>query len=690
VRATRRRSAALPLLLLVAVAACAAPASRGPLGTPVPPSRIVLEDHAVTALGELLRMEDERTLDLPRLHALLGDAQPFVRSRAALAAGRVGDTAALPALIHALADPDPTVQEAAAFALGEAGDTSAAPVAALADALGRGRGAAAAEAAHALGKLASAAAHAALARALAGPAAGDALVQREALLAIWRHPRQPTTLATVLPWTARTEPELRWAATFALMRVTAPEAIPRLLELLGDADSQVRALAARGLRAGAADSAGRGTDARAALRAALADPHPHVRINATRALAAFRQAADGDALRGLLRDPDGNVQLATLEALAQLPAGAVADALGEAAADAALPLALRAAAATSLARTDTAAALPVLAAWSGASGWLERFYAARALGATGARGFEALKRLARDPDPRVQGEAFGSLAAADTSAPLGALFLEGLAAADPIVRAAAAGGLARRNDPAYLSALMQAFDRAQRDTANDAALAALDGLAGLARTGAPVARSFFLRFRPSPDPVVRARVAQHFGSGEDTWGPARPVRAGRDAAFYEQQVRTYVAPLLAGAPAPRVRIRTARGDIVVELAAADAPLTVHNFLTLIRTGFYERAQPRWHRVVPNFVLQDGDPRGDGSGGPAWIIRDEINPLRYGRGTLGMALSGPDTGGSQFFITHSPQPHLDGGYTVFGRVVSGLDAADALVQDDAILGFEVLP
>jgi cyclophilin family peptidyl-prolyl cis-trans isomerase len=89
--------------------------------------------------------------------------------------------------------------------------------------------------------------------------------------------------------------------------------------------------------------------------------------------------------------------------------------------------------------------------------------------------------------------------------------------------------------------------------------------------------------------------------------------------------------------------------------------------------------------VPNFVLQDGDPRGDGSGGPGHAIRDEINTLRYARGSLGMALSGPDTGGSQFFITHSAQPHLDGGYTVFGRVVEGMDVADAILQDDPILG-----
>ena len=90
-----------------------------------------------------------------------------------------------------------------------------------------------------------------------------------------------------------------------------------------------------------------------------------------------------------------------------------------------------------------------------------------------------------------------------------------------------------------------------------------------------------------------------------------------------------------------------------------------------------------HRVVPNFVVQDGDPRGDGWGGPGFLLRDEVNPMRYETGTIGMALSGPDTGGSQFFITHSAQPHLDGIYTIFGRVVGSADVLNAIGVGDRI-------
>ena len=108
------------------------------------------------------------------------------------------------------------------------------------------------------------------------------------------------------------------------------------------------------------------------------------------------------------------------------------------------------------------------------------------------------------------------------------------------------------------------------------------------------------------------------------------------------------------------------------------------FLTLVDRRYFDGT--RWHRVVPNFVVQDGDPRGDGWGGPGagFVLRDEINPVRYETGTVGMALSGPDTGGSQYFITHSAQPHLDGTYTVFGRVAGGGSTVlDAIGQGDRI-------
>ncbi|MFL5563824.1 MAG: peptidylprolyl isomerase, partial [Gemmatimonadaceae bacterium] len=158
----------------------------------------------------------------------------------------------------------------------------------------------------------------------------------------------------------------------------------------------------------------------------------------------------------------------------------------------------------------------------------------------------------------------------------------------------------------------------------------------------------------------------------------------RPISWYERLVRTTVLPVYAGKTI-RATINTGRGPLRLELFGADAPITVWNFLSLARSGYYRNT--RFHRVVPNFVAQDGDPRDDGNGGPGYAIRDEMNRHRYERGAVGMALSGPDTGGSQYFITHSPQPHLDGHYTVFGRVIGGYEVLDKLVQGDLISGVD---
>jgi cyclophilin family peptidyl-prolyl cis-trans isomerase len=110
-------------------------------------------------------------------------------------------------------------------------------------------------------------------------------------------------------------------------------------------------------------------------------------------------------------------------------------------------------------------------------------------------------------------------------------------------------------------------------------------------------------------------------------------------------------------------------------------VTVETFVMLARNGFFDGLPI--HRVVSDFVIQGGDPRGDGEGGPGFTIRDEINQRPYLRGTVGIALDWADTGGSQFFITHSAQPHLDARYTVFGRVISGMDVVDKIEQWDVI-------
>jgi cyclophilin family peptidyl-prolyl cis-trans isomerase len=126
---------------------------------------------------------------------------------------------------------------------------------------------------------------------------------------------------------------------------------------------------------------------------------------------------------------------------------------------------------------------------------------------------------------------------------------------------------------------------------------------------------------------------------------------------------------------------TERGAFDVELFAADAPLTVENFVNLARSGFYDGTT--FHRVIPGFMAQGGDPTGTGRGGPGYQFSDELTPARRhdAAGVLSMANAGPNTNGSQFFITFGPTPHLDGKHAVFGRVTSGMDVVNALRERD---------
>ena len=136
------------------------------------------------------------------------------------------------------------------------------------------------------------------------------------------------------------------------------------------------------------------------------------------------------------------------------------------------------------------------------------------------------------------------------------------------------------------------------------------------------------------------------------------------------------------------RISTARGEIVLQLFPEHAPQTVNNFVFLARENFYDGVT--FHRVIANFMIQGGDPSGSGSGGPGYRFADETsaNPLKHETGVISMANAGPNTNGSQFFITHSEQPHLNGRHTVFGKVLQGQDVVDTIKQGDVMLSVRI--
>jgi len=129
-------------------------------------------------------------------------------------------------------------------------------------------------------------------------------------------------------------------------------------------------------------------------------------------------------------------------------------------------------------------------------------------------------------------------------------------------------------------------------------------------------------------------------------------------------------------------IETEKGNLVLELFASDVPMTVNNFVSLAREGFYDGLT--FHRVVPGFVVQGGCPIGDGTGGPGYQFDDEITEHTHVAGALSMANSGENTNGSQFFITYTPQHHLDGHHSVFGQLVEGVDVMERIEQGDVMI------
>ena len=135
-------------------------------------------------------------------------------------------------------------------------------------------------------------------------------------------------------------------------------------------------------------------------------------------------------------------------------------------------------------------------------------------------------------------------------------------------------------------------------------------------------------------------------------------------------------------------VATDKGKMELELYPKHAPKTVNNFVFLAKEGFYDGVS--FHRVISDFMIQGGDPTGSGQGGPGYQFEDEVkgNPLKHETCVISMANAGPNTNGSQFFITHSPQPHLDGKHTVFGKVIAGQEIVNAIRQDDRMVKVEV--
>jgi cyclophilin family peptidyl-prolyl cis-trans isomerase/HEAT repeat protein len=231
---------------------------------------------------------------------------------------------------------------------------------------------------------------------------------------------------------------------------------------------------------------------------------------------------------------------------------------------------------------------------------------------------------------------------------------------------------------------------------NDAQLSILSAIVKLDKTQAVSSLNLaldatdFLVRRQALQLIKQNDLAKDFPNFENRVGTVKTYNSKNDTKL-GQVLNTnadYLRAVSRKNGSVKAVLTTEKGVFKIDLTPEDAPLTVDNFIKLARSNYFNGLAV--HRVVPNFVMQDGDNRGDGNGGPGWSIRCEINMLPYERGAVGMALSGKDTGGSQWFVTHSPQPHLDGGYTVFGKVnETDMKIVDSIVRGDKILSVKIV-
>jgi cyclophilin family peptidyl-prolyl cis-trans isomerase/HEAT repeat protein len=636
-------------------------------------------------LASLIATADARRFDAVVLREGLTNPSAGVRRQAALAAGRIGDAEGVDLLLPVLNDSVGAVQAAAAFALGLLKDARAIPpllqtvrAVAVADA-----GPPQFEAVTAIAKIGGDQAARALVEVIAsGTPATPSRVVDQALVEAWRlGSRAP--VADLIRFADATDGSMRAHALFSLARLRAPAAVPHLIRALSDPELPVRTAAARGISKTLVDSAR--LDPRGAidgLRPLLGDPDAHVRINALRALASFRDSTLAAAVTPLVADRDIGVSVQAETTLGVLRGSiAVATLRGRITSSV---FAVRRQALVALAQADSAAGVQAAANIASDADWRWRSVAAETFGAARAR--DKLEGQLADPDGRVVAQALQGLQrivpATDTALLGRARAL--LTHADPAVRSVAADLIAKHPNVDDVDLLVAAYRRAEGDPFNDARLSAVSALGAIAGASSNgrlrVATRFVSAVSRPDDYLVRRLAADTLPDTRDAWGSVTPITTGRTAADYRDIARRWLAPALGGNN-PHIFLETDRGILEIELLAAEAPVTVAAFLALIERRYFDGT--RWHRVVPNFVVQEGDPRGDGWGGPGFVLRDEINPVRYDVGIVGMALSGPDTGGSQYFITHSAQPYLDGTYTVFGRVAAGIPILDAIGQGDRI-------
>lgn len=640
-------------------------------------------------LVQVAEWEDARDPADGRLVQLLKTHHdPRVRARAALAAGRMPyprvDAGITEALCAALEDDDATVRRTAAFAIGQRGDPRASGV--LINHWNHPDPKLRAALARATATVQGPGIPTEVIRAMKDPDLGVRIEAVQAT-AMWDPDAEGASavdsalMDTVTAEARRTEgSELVWRGLYALQRRGASKGRGLFLEHLGSSRPESRIFSAKGLGKVEPDA-----QVIAALSGALDDLDWRVAAEAAISLGALGDPGAAEALTEAAEHPIHHVRAAAVGALANLPnpEKPVRNRLWRSLRD--LSSTVRAQALESLARAlPSDEAISAVESGTVDSDPVVRIGAARAAALLRRDlAVALLTRLLQDEDLRVVETALAGLGEHLTPEVRDTLERFVGHADNGLVLAAltALAGEPRREDVELLRDVVR---RVRGDISSEIVWTCIGYLEGI---GTEEAADLLERLLLHTDPFIRdeARrvLAESFGRSPET--PAPPAttppelpRAGLDYPRWTHN--------------PFAEIATTRGTMVFELFPREAPVHVHNFLTQAESGHYEGL--RFHRVVPDFVIQGGDYRGDGNGGGTWrgggSLRHEIGPRKYRRGSLGTPrYADPESGGSQIFVTHRPTPHLDGRYTIFGELRSGGDTLDHIEVGDRILKVRLL-
>jgi cyclophilin family peptidyl-prolyl cis-trans isomerase len=655
------------------------------------------------ALKEIRKLEYSRKDDSNELVPFLNSKNPSVRSSAVQCLGRIQDTSSAVLLSNRLKDVDESVREAAAFALGQLFS----PVAE--DYL---LGAIPSESSEsvrlkiieALGKSGTENSFSVLKDYLeSNNSSYEAIASISCGLLAYRDypPYNNVSVLEGLLTSPEKSDDIKWRAAYGLFRIGNPTSFKNIYEQLNDQENPVmkyfiiKALSAihtvmkspefaaykshpkvrEALRLGSSSQyynaiAKALTDSSWYVRVAALeligllgnrfsrdevlratrDEHPYVRITAIQSLRSFDNSTTRLELRKIFEsDPDWRLKGEALLSLAEL---------------------------------NISQTLRLIESNLGGLSWPNNYYLIKSLEKIRDDRYQEQTRkllMTLAVEGEVAQQTLAMEVLVDRNPPI-EFMLEKLATADPAITTVVSTHLAYKKAPQAVDPLIDAYKNFVAPKDIEAMTSIIIALDSIKSTRAV---AFLEEQLKDPYPSIRehARDALMNITGNES------IQMPDVQGGYSTKWDFSLDELLAKSEHPQVEIQTSRGNVRIELFPDKAPVTVANFLSLAQKGFYDGIY--FHRVVPAFVVQVGDPRGDGWGGPGYSIPCEYNDIFYERGIVGMAHAGKDTGGSQFFITHLPQPHLNGHYTAFGKVTKGMEVVDNIMMFDKIIHIELL-